>query len=154
MKLVFYLIIFLVGFSFPSCGNLEPIERINVDNNRALGNNSGGDDNGDDNNGDNGDDDDNGDNGDTGGGGDTGGDQSKSYQEIRPIIANSCLGSGCHSQPVPARGVALETEEELRIYFIQSMNTIESGFMPRGREKLSEKEVADLNSWYFSLSDQ
>ena len=60
---------------------------------------------------------------------------------IAPLIATSCLGADCHSGDNPARGIRLETEDQVRGFFNISIESIQSGSMPIDRPLLSQEQI-------------
>lgn len=66
--------------------------------------------------------------------------------DIEPIMKESCLGSGCHTSPGVA-SVDLDSYAEVKANFTDSLEAIEDGSMPIGRQDLSADQIKLLKDW-------
>ena len=68
------------------------------------------------------------------------------FGEISAILGRSCLGSQCHNTP-GAAGVSLDSEAGFQRAFQGVISEVKRGSMPLGRNRLSQQEIAVLESY-------
>lgn len=68
--------------------------------------------------------------------------------DIKPILAKSCLFSGCHNSASKVAGYEFETFEGTVIGIEDAISTIEQGEMPiGGLQPISENDLGILRKW-------
>jgi hypothetical protein len=66
---------------------------------------------------------------------------------VESILAASCLGAGCHSDPDAASGIPLDSYANAKIYIDAALTAIVDLRMPSGGKTISDDDIAILQKW-------